>query len=291
MQNLIPVHLLKWVYLIALSLIWGSSFILIKKGLTGYGYFEAATIRLMSAGAVLLPFGLLNFKKIPRSKIKFILLSSVIGMFGPAYLFCLAQEHIPSAVAGVLNALTPVFVFIFSLFIFKVAYKSVQILGLFIGLCSSILLVINRSHSEITFNAYALLIILATMGYGMNVNITKQSLGGLPSIVISTTTVTVAGLLAFIFGFLPNISQFHLNQANLMPLFSLICLGVLGTAVAQLLFVKMLSDTTALFASSVTYTMPIVAILWGIIDGEVFQWVHALSVIGILIGVVLIRRA
>ena len=109
---------IKWSLLIILSLIWGSSFILIKKGLTGYGYFEAATIRMLSAGTAMVPFGLQNFKKIPAGKTKYVILSGAIGMFFPAYLFCLAQEHIPSAVAGVLNALTPVFTFLISLFLF-----------------------------------------------------------------------------------------------------------------------------------------------------------------------------
>ena len=267
--------LAKWFYLLALSLIWGSSFMLIKKGLTGFGYFEAATLRLVSAGLVFLPFGLVNFRIIPREKIVFVVLAALLGMVLPAYLFCLAQQHVQSSVAGILNALTPVFTFVFSIFIFKISYKSNQMLGLLLGLVCAILLAVERSNTAINFNWHAVLIVLATVLYGLNINVIKNRLGDVPAIALSTVTVSVAGLLAFLLVMLPNLGKYAVSGAQWMPFFALLALGVFGTALAQLLHYKLISQTSALFASSPTYIIPVVAVFWGIFDGESFHFIHA----------------
>lgn len=282
--------LLKWVYLLALSLIWGSSFILIKKGLTGFGYFEAATIRLMSAGLAFLPFGLLNFGKIPREKYGFVVLTALLGMFIPAFLFCLAQMKVQSSVAAMLNGLTPVFTFVFSIFIFRIGYKINQILGLLLGLLCAILLAMERSSAAITFNWHAGLIILATLCYGYNINLIKQRLSHIPAFVLSTVTVSLTGLLAFFLTFLPNLANYHPSQIEWMPLLSLMVLGVFGTAIAQLIQYKLIKETSALFASSTTYIIPVVAVVWGILDGETFTLIYGLCIAGILAAVLLIRK-
>lgn len=282
--------ILKWVYLLLLSLIWGSSFILIKKGLTGFGYFEAATIRLMSAGLVFLPFGIGNFKKIPRDQYGFVVLTAVLGMFLPAFLFCLAQVKVQSAVAAMLNGMTPVFTFVFSIFIFKIAYKINQVVGLLLGLVCAILLAIERSNAEITFNWHAGFIILATLCYGYNINLIKQRLSHIPAFVLSTVTVSIAGLLAFFLAFLPNLSHYHPSQIQWLPLVALMTLGIFGTAIAQLVQYKLIKTTSALFVSSTTYIIPVVAVGWGLLDGEQFHLMHAVSIAGILGAVVLIRK-
>lgn len=282
--------LLKWVYLLALSLIWGSSFILIKKGLTGFGYFEAATIRLMSAGLAFLPFGLSNFGKIPRGQYGYIVLTALLGMFIPAFLFCLAQMKVQSSVAAMLNGLTPVFTFVFSIFIFRIGYKINQILGLLLGLFCAILLAMERSSTTITFNWHAGLIMLAALCYGYNINLIKQRLSHIPAFVLSTVTVSLTGLLAFFLAFLPNLASYHPSQIEWMPLLSLMTLGVFGTAIAQLIQYKLIKETSALFASSTTYIIPVVAVAWGILDGEAFNLVYALCIAGILGAVLLIRK-
>ncbi|MEZ4893654.1 MAG: DMT family transporter [Saprospiraceae bacterium] len=164
----------RWVLLVVLSLIWGSSFILIKKGLTGFGYYEAATIRLMSAGLVFLPFAVRNVRKIPREKWGLIVVVSLLGMFIPAYLFCMAQLNVQSAVAAMLNSLTPIFTFLFSVFIFRLAYKINQIIGLILGLASATLLALEHAQGAVSLNMHAGLIVLATIGYGYNINLVKQ---------------------------------------------------------------------------------------------------------------------
>ena len=282
--------LTKWLSLALLSLIWGSSFILIKKGLTGFGYFEAATIRLMSAGLAFLPFGIVNFKKIPRELLVYVFLTGFLGMFLPAYLFCLAQVKVQSAVAAMLNGLTPVFTFIFSILIFKITYKFNQVLGLLLGLACAILLAIERSNTVLSLNFHAGLIILATVCYGYNINLIKQRLSDIPSFALSTVTVSFAGLLAFFLAFLPHIDNYHPSQMQWIPLISLITLGVLGTAIAQAVQYNLIRMTSALFASTITYIVPVVAVFWGVLDGEQFHLIHAVCIAGILAAVVLIRK-
>ena len=282
--------LAKWVFLLALSLIWGSSFILIKKGLTGFGYFEAATIRLVSAGLVFLPFGLLNFSKIPRDKIVFVGLAALLGMVLPAYFFCLAQQHVQSSVAGILNALTPVFTFVFAILLFRTSYKIKQVAGLLLGLICAVLLAMDDPTTTIRFNLYAGLIVLATAFYGLNINLIKNRLAEIPAIALSTVAVSVAGLLAFLLVMLPNLEKYTVAEHQWTPLLALLALGVFGTALAQLLHYQLISQSSALFASSPTYIIPIVAVFWGLLDGEPFHLLHALSVAGILAAVVMIRK-
>jgi drug/metabolite transporter (DMT)-like permease len=211
-------------------------------------------------------------------------------MFIPAYLFCLAQVKVQSAVAAMLNGLTPVFTFVFSIIIFNITYKINQILGLLLGLVCAILLAVERSSVNITINLHAGLIILATLCYGYNINLIKQRLSDIPAVVLSTVTVSFAGLLAFFLGFLPNIGHYHPSEIQWIPLISLMTLGVFGTAIAQLFQYKLIKETSALFASSTTYIIPVVAVFWGILDGEQFHLIHALSIAGILAAVVLIRK-
>jgi drug/metabolite transporter (DMT)-like permease len=280
----------KWVLLLLLSLIWGSSFILIKKGLTGFGYFEAATIRLMSAGLVFLPMGLVNFRVIPREKWPFVLLTALIGMFLPAYLFCLAQMKVQSAVAAMLNGLTPAFTFVFSIIVFGISFRINQLLGLILGLACAILLALERANDSISINFSAGYIVIATIFYGYNINLVKQRLSDIPAVVLSTVTVSLAGLLAFSLAFLPNLANYHPSQIQWMPLLSLMTLGIFGTAIAQWLQYKLIKETSALFASTTTYLMPIVALGWGFLDGEQFHLIHAISIAGILGAVLLIRK-
>ncbi len=192
---------------------------------------------MMSAGLAFLPFGLGNFKKIPRNLYGYVVLTALLGMFIPAFLFCLAQVKVQSSVAAMLNGLTPVFTFVFSVLIFRIGYKINQVFGLLLGLVCAILLAVERSSSAITFNLHAGLIILATLCYGYNINLIKQRLSHIPAVVLSTVTVSLAGLLAFFLSFLPNLGKYHPAQIEWIPLVSLMTLGVFGTAcLAQSLF-------------------------------------------------------
>ncbi len=279
-----------WFTLIFLSLIWGTSFILIKKGLQGFGFVEAASIRLMAGGAVFLPLAIFQYKSIPRDRWPYVILITFVGMFIPAFLFCLAQQHVQSAVAGIMNALTPIFTFIFSIFLFKKAAKLTHMVGLLLGLVCAIMLVVERSDKAFTLNMYAGLIVLATICYGMNINLVKNFLSDVPSLAISSVSVSLGGLLSFLFIFLPRHENYVMTEERWVPLGALVLLGIMSTALAQLFFYKLIQNTSPIFASSTTYIMPVVAVLWGLLDGESFHLIHALSIAGILTSVLLVRK-
>jgi drug/metabolite transporter (DMT)-like permease len=152
------------------------------------------------------------------------------------------------------------------------------------------MLAVERSDAAISFNWHAGLIMVAAACYGFNINLIKQRLSHIPSVVLSTVTVSIAGLLAFFLAFLPNLANYQPPQIQWMPLLALMTLGVFGTAIAQMIQYKLIKETSALFASSTTYLIPVVAVGWGILDGEQFQLIHALSIAGILAAVVLIRK-
>jgi drug/metabolite transporter (DMT)-like permease len=154
----------KWVYFLALSIIWGSSYILLKKGLESFGYIAAATIRLVSAGLVFLPFGLAFFRKIPSGKWPLVVLSGLLSSLIPSYLFSLSQEHIQSSTAGILLAVTPSFTFLSALFFVRKTYSSLQILGLFLGLfCSITLSLLSSTGLNLSINGYVFLVVIATL--------------------------------------------------------------------------------------------------------------------------------
>ncbi len=282
---------LKWLLMVLLTLIWGSSFILIKKGLEGFAYMEAATIRMMSAGSMFIIPAFLYFKNIPKNKYWAIFLSALLGMFFPAYLFCHAQEHVQSVVAGLLNCLTPAFAILISVLVYKSRMKSIQIIGLILGLVCAMLLSFERSAGELSFNSYAIYIVLATISYGMNINLMKNHLQEVNSLSVSFVSVSIAGLLSFSIFFLPNVSNYSISEMNWKPFIYLCILGMCGTALAQIFFNRLIQITSPLFAGSVTFLMPLVALMWGILDGEALGIIHFFCIAGIIFSVYLVRKS
>lgn len=280
---------LKWILLIALSCIWGSSFILIKKGLEGFDYVQAATIRLCSAGLIVLPFAIGEIKIIPRNKRKYILITSMSAMFIPAYLFCFAQQYISSSIAGILNSLTPTFTFLISFLFYKTKYSHLQYIGLLLGLVGSVYLSSLNNSGGFDINHHAIMIVLATVFYGININIVKQYLQGIKPWAVSTCSVAFAGICAFVFAFLPNVTSYNINEQNINSFISLVVLGLLSTALAIIIHNELIRMSSALFASANTYLIPVVAIIWGITDGESISPFHLLGVLLIIGAIVLIR--
>lgn len=281
----------RWFYLFALSLIWGSSYILIKIGLAGFGYIESATIRILAAGVLFLPVVFFNLKKVPLRKIPLLALSGLLGVFIPAYLFCLSQQHIQSSVAGILIAMTPCFTFLISIVFFKKKYGITQISGLILGFaCCVALSLFTASGSALSLNGYVLLILVATLCYGVNINFVKAYLSDVPSLQLSTWSGAINGLLAFFCVFLPQIGRFHFERSQTSSLMALLALGVLGTALGQTFHNRLITISSPLFASAPTYLIPVVAIFWGVMDHEPISLIHFIVITGLLISVYLIRK-
>lgn len=284
--------LLVWGLLALLALIWGSSFILVKKSLVVFAPAEVGSIRIFAAFCFFLPFFLVNLKKIPFNKFQYFLLAGLLGNLLPAYLFSWAGSKLDSGVSGALNSTTPLFTLIVGAIFFRNKITQRQSIGIVLGFVGALLLILAGS-SGFHVNAYAFLVITATVLYGINLNLTKKFLTGLgiDSFLITTcifmTIGPIAGTVLFSGDFLPKLQQDGAIQAMVFAML----LGVLGSAIAMVLFNRLIQMTSAVLASSVTYLIPIVAILWGVLDGEAILFQHYLGMSVILIGVYLVNKS
>jgi drug/metabolite transporter (DMT)-like permease len=279
---------LKWIYLLGLSLVWGSSFILIKKGLLGLSAIQVGSLRIVFAAIFLLLIGFKSLFKIPKEKWKFIAMTSVIGTFVPAFLFALAQTEIDSSVSSILNSLTPLNTLILGALVFGVSFERRQVWGVFIGLVGSLLLVFNGAMNHPDQNYYyALLIIIASVCYAVNVNLIKKFLSDLSPLSITTGNFLVLLFPSLIILFLSDFSEaIYVEKAQNAIMFIMI-LGVLGTGIANILFFKLIQMSSPVFATSVTYLIPVVAFFWGLLDNEMLTPVQFFGAFIILIGVYL----
>ena len=284
--------ILSWVLLILLALIWGSSFILIKKGLDTFSPTQVASIRVFIGFLTLTPMALFSLKHVPWVNWKYLLLSGSLGVFFPAFLFAFAQTEVSSLLAGILNSLTPLFALLFGILFFRQVGSKLKYVGVLIGFLGTITLVLMKPNGEqISINGYALLVVLAAMMYGLNVNMIKKFLGHLPPLQVSTLSLFMIGPFATGAVFNLSIVETYQNSTfGYQSLLALVVLGFVSTGVATVLFYRLLQMTNPLFASSVTYLIPIVAVFWGLLDGESLQTIHIFSMLMIITGVWLVNK-
>ena len=278
----------KWFYLTLLALIWGSSFILIKRGLIALTPFQLGSLRMVCAATFLLAIGYKTLPTIPLGKWKFIALTALFGTFIPAFLFSIAQTEIDSTVSSILNSLTPLNTLILGFLLFGVRFRRNQIFGVIIGLIGSALLILNGALNHPDQNYYyAILLVIASLCYAANVNLIKQYLSDLTPLAISTGNFVVMlfpALAILIFSGFFN----QLNEPEIqLSIGYIVILGVVGTGIANILFFKLIQMSSPVFATSVTYLIPVVAFFWGLVDNEMLTPVQFLGALIILGGVYL----
>ena len=282
---------MSWLILAVLMLTWGSSFILIKKGLTVFSSMQVGAMRIGIAFLVLLPFAFSRLKFLKRKHWLVLFFVSFCSA-APAFLFPMAQIGIDSAIAGILNSLTPLFTLVVGLSLFKLKVKWFNIMGVMIGLLGAIGLVSVSGGGSFAFNlSYAVYIIIATILYAFNGNVIKSFLKDLDSFTITIFSFYIFGLPALIYLFAgTNFIERAQNHPQFWEGLAYVStLATLGTAAALIAFNYLIKITTVVFASSVTYLIPIVALAWGIIDGEQFEISYILWVSFILLGIYLVN--
>ena len=283
----------KWIYLVILSLIWGSSFILIKKGLIGLTPLQLGALRIVISGIFIFIFGFHTLKNIKRKQWKWLIISGFIGTFFPAFLFAFAETEIDSAVASILNSLTPLNTILIGFSIFKIASSTRQIIGVIIGFIGTALLILKGADLNPDQNyLYAGFVVMATVMYGTNVNIIKKHLQEVKAITIAignfAAIIIPAAIVLFSTDFMDKAS--FQNEAFIKSVGYVIILSAFGTAMAKVLFNKLVQMSTPVFASSVTYSMPVVALIWGVLDGEGFSVLQGLATILILLGIYMANK-
>ncbi len=279
--------------LAALVFIWGSSFILIKRGLEVYSSIEVGAIRVFISFLILMPFALNRINKVPRKKLIYIFIIGLIGTGLPAFLFARAQTRIDSSLAGILNSLTPLFTLAFGLLFFKQKTHWINVAGVLLGLLGALGLIYSTSDGsfEIHFS-FAIYAVIATVLYAIQSNMIKYYLNEIPALAIASLGFFFIGFpVTIILFFFTQFTEKVLHEpGGVAAFFYIALLGILASAIAIIIYNRLVQMTTAVFASSVTYFVPVLALAWGITDGENFPLIAFLFTGVILFGVLLVNK-
>ena len=286
---------INWSIFILLSVIWGSSFLLMKIGMQAgtvqLSPYQVASLRMVFSGLVLLPFALKALQQIPKNKLGLVILSGIIGNFIPAYLFCIAETKIDSALAGILNSLTPLFTIIVGMLVFKISIDSKKIGGILLGLVGLCISVVAGKTLHFENISFSIFIILATICYGFNVNMVGKHMQNISAINIAS--------LAFSFSIIPGMIILYMtgyfsndftNPALLNATLASGTLGVINTSIASILFYVLVKRAGILFASTVTYAIPFVSLAMGLLYNEAIHPMRLLGLAIILCGVYIVNK-
>ena len=282
----------KWILLALLSIIWGSSFILIKKSLEHFNPYEVGALRVLIAGLVLLPVAIMNIRKFPKKNLKWLLLAAITGNFIPMFLFPIAETEVSSSIAGIINSMMPIFVIIVGALLWKFETTKRQIIGVLISFSGACILAFSGGEGGEFKLIPILLLLLATLLYAISTTTVKSKLSDIPAKILSAFVFSFVlifpSLIALVFaGFF---NELKMDNNLLVGLGFVSLLSVFGTGLAMMLNYRLLSVSTPLFASTVTLLMPVVAIIWGILDGEKLTSMQVFGAVIILAGLIFLRQ-
>lgn len=282
----------KWLYLILLSLVWGSSFLLIKKALIGLTPIQLGSLRIVFASLFLFVLGFRSLRQISAKDWKWITIVGFLSSFFPPFLFALAQTEIDSGVTSIFNSVVPLLTTVVGIALFGAIITKKQVLGVFVGLVGTTVLIVTGMEFSPDQNYwYAAFILISALGYAFNINIIKKHLSHLSPLAVTTASFAVAFLPALIVVFSSGLfSELDNNPLIYDALWYLLALALLGTSVANIFFNKLIHLSSPVFAASVTYTIPLVAIFWGLWDGETIDLFQLVGGAIILFGVYLVNR-
>jgi drug/metabolite transporter (DMT)-like permease len=281
----------QWTFLLCMASIWGSSFILMKKGLESFTYMQVAALRLFLSFVFLIPFIFKHIKKLKWANLKGLLIVAFPGTAVPAFLFTKSQTQINSSLAGMLNSLTPLFTLIIGLMLFKSKAGKFNVIGVFLGLMGAMGLMFKGQAGIFDeINMYALFVVVATVCYGTSANVIKHHLNQLDGVSITSMTFFLIGPPAGVYLLFTDFSMAAASGGYLASLGYIALLALFSSVIALILFNTLIKYTTALFAASVTYIIPVFAIGWGILDGEVISPFQLLWILVIFLGVYLVNK-
>lgn len=277
--------IINWGIFILLSLIWGSSFILMKVSKQGLNGIQIGALRIFFAGLVFFPFALFHLFAIPARKLMLVLLSGLLGNLLPAFLFAVAiEKKIDSSLAGILNSLTPLLVIILGLVFFKTGLQRKKLVGVIIGFAGLLLLSVAKGGISLQNWTYASLIGIATLLYAINVHIAARYLKEVHPLKMATVSLAGMSIPAGIIAWQQGTFSLIMNNDNsMMAAGASALLGIVGSAFATVLFYDLIKRAGGLFASLVTYGIPVVAIGWGLVAKEPVTLVQV-GCLGLILG-------
>ncbi|MEY2792110.1 MAG: hypothetical protein RJA76_102 [Bacteroidota bacterium] len=274
-----------------LSLVWGSSFILVKKALVAYSPTQVGALRIFAAALFFIPIFIFRRKHIQKNHWIFLFLAGLTGNLLPSILFSIAGKHLPSAISGMLNAFTPLFTLIIGLTLFGQKFNPKQTIGLIVGLVGCLGLLLFGKDLQLDFNIHTIWVILATFLYGINLHIVQSKLSDLHPLTSTSGVFMLIGIPAFFTLVGNGFFEVKINSESTWPLLAGIGLGIGGSALAMVVFNQLIKWTDAIIASSVTYIIPIVALGWGLLDGESIYPIQVLFMLVLLAGVYMVNKA
>lgn len=282
----------RWFLLIFISLTWGSSFILIKKSLEAFSPYEIGAIRVVGSGLILAVIGIPTLLRMRRNTLLWVIIAGFFGNFLPMFLFPIAQTQVSSSLAGILDSLVPIFILAFGFLLFGIKSKWSQVVGAIIGFIGAASLIyFSEGNSETSQFGYAMLIVLAGASYGVNSLVIKEKLPDIDAVKLTAAIYSFWSIPSLIILYYTGLIQnFEMKPTYTEPMIYMAILTIFGTAVAMLLYFKLIQNTSAIFASISSYLLPVVAVIWGILDGEQFTMWYIFGAVLILIGIYLIRE-
>jgi drug/metabolite transporter (DMT)-like permease len=286
MENNKPVN--PYVFLGILAIIWGSSFILMKEGLKHFSSYQVAAMRISFAGIALFPFVKWRKVVIRAGDLKYFIISGILGSAIPAFLFTAAQTKISSSLAGAINGLTPLFALLVAVVFVGVKFNKLKVYGVIVGLLGAFFLIVGQ---ELNFDIkYTSLAVLAAVCYGINVNIIKQKLNDYPPRLVAALPLAIISIIGvgvmLYLGFDVSWNQ----EQDVKSLVAIVLLAVVGTSLSLVIFNRLIQQTNTVFATSVTYLIPIVALFWGFLANETISTNQMIGLGFILIAIWLIRK-
>jgi len=281
----------KWLLLILLSIIWGSSFILIKKSLEHFTPYQVGALRVLIAGLILMPVAISKYKLFPKKHLKWLILAAFTGNFIPMFLFPIAETEISSSIAGIINSMMPIFVIIVGALVWKFETTQRQITGVIISFTGVCLLAFGGDDGAKFKPFPILLLLLATLCYAVSTTTVKSKLMEVSSTVLSAFVFSFVLFLPSVISLVSTgfVSTFSFNKENMIGLGFVSLLSIFGTGLAMMMNYRLLKVSTPLFASTVTLLMPIVAIIWGILDGEKLTTLQFVGASIIIAGLIFLR--
>jgi drug/metabolite transporter (DMT)-like permease len=277
-----------------LSLIWGTSFILIKKSLETFSPAQVASLRMTISAVAFLPALAFMHRRMDWSKLPYLLIVGLTGSGIPAFLFSTAQLHISSAMAGILNSLTPLFTFLLGVLFFNVKFGLYRLAGVLLGLAGAVLLIVlaHNTGSAPGASVYGLLIVLSSVCYAISTNVISKYLQNMHALLISSASFGLVAipLSVYLFGATDFVHRMAVAPHAWASLGYVVILSMVGTVAATIVFFRLVQQTSPVFGSTVAYLMPLVALSWGLADGEKIAWAHLMGMAFILSGVYLSRR-
>ncbi len=281
----------KWIYLSLLAIVWGSSFILMKKALLGVTPIQLGALRMVFTAVFLLLIAPRSIRRIQSKHWKFILFTALAGTFFPVFLFAYAMLNIDSSIVSILNSFTPFNTLIIGAIFFGFAFRRIQLLGILIGLIGTLILIVKGAEMNPNQNyLFAILVVVASVGYALNGNIVKRHLSDLDALAITTGNfLLLLGPALLVLAATGFFTTFTADSLELRALAYIGILSVFGTGIAKTMYNELVHISSPVFSSSVTYLIPIVAVFWGVIDGEKLSFLQVLAGVIILLGVYLVN--